>query len=241
MLSKVFIKAFTKVSSGNSIFKLMGILAVTVAFHGCVTTHSGKESTAQNGEYSLSCDRQPDYDAGNVFGLLCTYENKTKTWQNFHVVKITGDDTKGFSVLSPEEVALYAGAVNFRNEKDKHNMSLALGGLFIVGAIASGSGDPGLSGAGAATAAASLGVMGTRGLIAEHDRAKMAGVSYGSAHLMGPETKVPGELFIRRSLLIESTGGLPQILTVCLDSPALQCHPVKISQPAPRRRSKSGA
>ncbi|MCX6123921.1 MAG: hypothetical protein NTV34_04120 [Proteobacteria bacterium] len=137
MMSKVHPKA----SSGKLAFT--GILSITVAFHGCVTTHSGIESIAQNGEYSLSCDRQPDYDAGNVFGLLCTYENKTKTWQDFHVATISGDDTKRFSVLSPEKVASYAGAVNFRNEKDQHNMSLALGGLFIVGAIASGSGDPG--------------------------------------------------------------------------------------------------
>lgn len=215
------------------------VLGLVFCLFACVTTHSGKESVSSDNQHSLSCARQQEYDAGNVFALLCTYENKADTWQNFHVAKVTFEKEPDATVLTPQQVAAYVDAVNTRNKMQNHNTNLALGSLFVLGVVAAGTNGHDAATAGIITAGTSGALMAGRELSAEQSEATRGGIAFGSTHLLGPETQVPGKLFIRRTLLIETSKNIPSSLNICVDKPQQECHTIKIDLGSAANRKRT--
>lgn len=221
--------------------RLVVLLSIVLIHSNCVTIHSSTPSPNSTKSLTVSCSREHRYDTAKIKALDCAFENTTKEWQSLKVSSITFPPEVRGKVLTPEQIAQYMTAIHYQNSMDDHNTALALSGLVVAGIIVAGT-SPSSSGVAAPAAltagAAATTIMG-RGIAEGVHGAKQARMQYGNQHVLGEKTGIPGELFVRRALLIEIEDKFPQFINLCFEEPTAECLQVEMVRPNHQARATS--
>jgi hypothetical protein len=170
----------------------------TATIMGCVHTHMGKPVTDSDWGMTISCDEDTDVDDKHFFVVACTLENQSESWKRVTFKDIHFVD-KAVVRSTPEEVHAFAEAYEFKAKQMEHNTSLALGAIMLGGlAIAAGSNNPGLAGAGFAAAAGGALYESGRAIRRDVNDATYPEIVYAKNHILGEKVEVPPGLFVRK-------------------------------------------
>lgn len=206
--------------------KQSGFICVLVGavVSGCVTTHYGETNSLGEGKIHASCSN-PESLTSEFASVSCTFENMTDQWVDVEAVQAGfKDDGKVISPLTPEQTLAFMKAYRYKKTKDDTNFNLAVGSLALAGvAVAAASGNSSVARTGAAVGLGALATSAGGQVIDEVHDAQYP--RYGEAHMLGPATNIPAKLFVRRTIIFQST---PRRLSrgqleICMKLPNIEC------------------
>lgn len=203
-----------------SIF-ILGALLVFLTF-GCVSTHYGHEYEFAQDQLKVSCTKDYSIIHSQIKGINCAFENTGSSWVEVKVSKFVPRPAEGgreLVVLSPARIESFLTAYKFEAAKQEHNTGLMLAGLVIGSAVASGSGNTGVSAAALGTAVTVAAYKGASDSFSEGNGLSL---DYGNNHVLGPAFEIPPKAFLRRTVLIDignapEKDAWPQIIELCLN------------------------
>jgi len=187
----------------------------------CVSTHYGHEYGFAENQLVISCSKDHSISHAQIKSISCAFENTGSSWLDVKVSKFQPhphDGVKALVVLPPERIESFITAYKFQVAKTEHNTGLLLAGLVLGSAVASNSGNPGVSAATLGGAVALGSYVGARDA---YNEGNVPILKYGAAHILGPSFELPPKSFVRKKLLIESFApnpmfAWPKTIELCL-------------------------
>lgn len=212
--------------------KIVTAVFLTTHLVGCATTHSGTEVKSSQSPLVVSCDRRSDLGTDKHKFYTCTFENKGQEWLPVKIKEVSFDNTddKTARLLTAAETTQFMNAYSAKLAQEKHNtdmllMGLALGGVVVAGVGSHNNNSDAVAGGLATTAGATV-AQGVRDVSKSYNDAQHDDISqYGDDHMMGPEFKLPAELFVKKTILAElgHADKLPDNIKICFEKPAVEC------------------
>lgn len=197
---------------------------ITVALNGCVTTHYGQTNSLSDGKMTASCS-QPERLTSEFVSVSCTFENETDDWIDLEATEASFTD-EGFKInpLTPPQTLAFMKAYKFEETKNAMNFNMAVGSLALVGfATGALSGNTSLGSTAAAVGLGAVAAGAGKNIADEMHSAQYP--QYGEAHLLGPVTSIPAKLFVRRTMIFQSTQRRLKSaqLEICIKQPKNEC------------------
>ncbi len=203
--------------------KPLSTFLTLATFTSCVTTHHYSPIKSLKQSLAVSCSK-PTWLTDQFASVSCTFENTSKEWIEVQAKDIKIKAIEEMKFLNPKETNDFLAAYRYQEEKENYNTNMALTGLLIAStAVVLSSSDANVRGAAGAVGAGAIGYGVGRDINKYHQETQAP--MFGENHILGPTVRVPAELFVRRSFILESKQKEHKVdsLEICMVKPEEEC------------------